>query len=63
MKKTVPVAYYKDGERQVIGEATVDIEDYSGVNWVTTEININNAGLSEILAPRGEYSFAKSRRV
>lgn len=57
MKKSVPVAFYKDGE------ATVDIEDYSGVNWVTAEININNAGLSEILAPRGEYSLAKSRRV
>lgn len=61
MKKTVPVAYYKNGVRQVIGEATVDIDDYSGVNWRTAEININNAGLSEILAPKGEFSLAQAR--
>lgn len=60
MKKTVPVALYKNGVRRVIGEATVDIDDYSGVNWLTAEININNAGLSEILASKEVFGFAEN---
>jgi hypothetical protein len=63
MKKTVPVAYYKSGQRVIVGEAVVDMDDYDGVNWRTAEININNAGLSEILAPKGEFSLAKARSV
>jgi beta-lactam-binding protein with PASTA domain len=45
---TVPVVYYKNGVRLIVGEATVDIDDYRGVDVRKAEINLNNAGLSEI---------------
>jgi hypothetical protein len=48
MRKVVPVVVYTDGRRQVVGEATVEVGDYSDVDFPLdlAEINLNNAGLS-----------------
>lgn len=57
---TVPVVLYRNGQRSIVGEAVVDIDDYNGVNIRNAEINLNNAGLSEILAPKkGEFSVSR----
>lgn len=57
----VPVVIYRQGVRSVVGEATVDIDDYRGVNIRNAEINLNNAGLSEIPAlKKGVYSLAQA---
>lgn len=53
---TVPVVIYTKGERRIVGEAVVDIDDYNGVNIRNAEIDLNNAGLSEIR--EGAYSLA-----
>ena len=48
MRKVVPVVVYTDGRRQVVGEAMVEVGDYSDVEFPLdlAEINLNNAGLS-----------------
>jgi len=45
MTKTVPVVYYIRGERRVIGEAVVDLNDFPVTG--KSEINLNNAGISD----------------
>ena len=52
----VPVVIYTRGERRIVGEAVVDIDDYDGINIRTAEIDLNNAGLSEMR--EGAYSLA-----
>lgn len=42
----VPVVIYKNGTREVVGTAVVDIEDYSILITNQHEINLNDAGLS-----------------
>jgi len=58
MQKTVPVVVYTDGQRRVIGEAIVELDDYPDlqINILSAEINLNNAGLSE---PVRGYSLAR----
>lgn len=46
MRKKIPVVIYAHGQRQIIGEATVDAKDFDGINLANVEINLNNAGLS-----------------
>jgi hypothetical protein len=47
-RATVPVVIYKDGEREVVGEAVVDLENYgrSYLDIINYEINLNDAGLT-----------------
>lgn len=66
MMKVVPVVVYTDGRRQVVGEATVEIDDYNGLSFpiVRAEINLNNAGLSEILEPDMKgFSLAQAQSM
>lgn len=49
MKKTLPIAVYREGLRYVVGEAKVEIDENFEIDWKKAEINITNPIISEII--------------
>lgn len=50
MKKTLPIAVYREGLRYVVGEARVEVDENFEIDWKKAEINITNPVISEIVS-------------
>lgn len=63
IRRTVPVAVYRDGIRYVVGEAGIEVEDDDNINWSNVEVNITNPVLSEIIpsVKEGDFSIGRPR--